>query len=264
MSSCSKLECIELSVRPLLNRLTTENFDSVSVELVEWANKSEHETDACTLKHVAELLIERVVSPETEDVGPYASLCEILALRTSAKVQCESIVNENTTGPTTGGWLFLELLMNAYTEVDDAYRNQDQAGDWEEVKRRHLVLTRLLGELFKRGLIIEGGLRANIDDLLADPDLDDDDTESACALLMVAGSTLDTAEERAAMDGYIDRLMERLLKTKSSRVQLSLLVSIYNTCLLLVKRLTSNCRPSSGFASAAGFQLTRSNSHVYM
>src|SRR5260221_6429433 len=50
---------VEYNVNTLLNQLTVENFDSVSDQIISWANKSEDEKDARTLFQITKLVFEK-------------------------------------------------------------------------------------------------------------------------------------------------------------------------------------------------------------
>ena len=49
-------EMVERKVRSLLNKLTMEKFDSLSDQIIQWANKSENEKDGRTLIQVIKLV----------------------------------------------------------------------------------------------------------------------------------------------------------------------------------------------------------------
>ncbi|KAF9440291.1 hypothetical protein P691DRAFT_767979, partial [Macrolepiota fuliginosa MF-IS2] len=48
-------ELVDRNVKGLLNKLTTKRFDSISDQIIEWANKSEKENDGRTLIRVIHL-----------------------------------------------------------------------------------------------------------------------------------------------------------------------------------------------------------------
>jgi translation initiation factor 4G len=49
-------EMVERKVKGLLNKLTMEKFDSISDQIISWANKSENEKDGRTLIQVIKLV----------------------------------------------------------------------------------------------------------------------------------------------------------------------------------------------------------------
>ena len=52
-------EVVDRKVKALLNKLTMERFDSISDQIIEWANKSEKEKDGQTLIQVTRLVFEK-------------------------------------------------------------------------------------------------------------------------------------------------------------------------------------------------------------
>ena len=52
-------EVVDRKVRSLLNKLTMERFDSISDQIIAWANKSEKEKDGRTLIQVIRLVFEK-------------------------------------------------------------------------------------------------------------------------------------------------------------------------------------------------------------
>ncbi|KAG9036964.1 hypothetical protein FS837_001570 [Tulasnella sp. UAMH 9824] len=52
-------EYVERKVKALLNKLTLENFDSVSNQILEWANKSKNKKNGATLILVIKLVFEK-------------------------------------------------------------------------------------------------------------------------------------------------------------------------------------------------------------
>ncbi|WWC89214.1 uncharacterized protein L201_004132 [Kwoniella dendrophila CBS 6074] len=96
---------IERKVKSLLNKLTEEKFDGISKQILEWANKSEHETNGMTLKLVIKLIFEKATD-EAHWSAMYAKLCRMLM------VELDPAVTEVLEGkPTSGGVLFRKYLL---------------------------------------------------------------------------------------------------------------------------------------------------------
>ena len=72
-------EYVQRKVKALLNKLTMEKFDSISNQILEWANKSEQETDGFTLRQVIALIFEKATD-EAQWSEMYARLCRKVRL----------------------------------------------------------------------------------------------------------------------------------------------------------------------------------------
>lgn len=72
-------EYVQRKVKALLNKLTMEKFDSISNQILEWANKSEQETDGFTLRQVIALIFEKATD-EAQWSEMYARLCRKVSL----------------------------------------------------------------------------------------------------------------------------------------------------------------------------------------
>ncbi|KAI1796807.1 hypothetical protein LXA43DRAFT_837295, partial [Ganoderma leucocontextum] len=67
-------EVVDSKVRSLLNKLTMERFDSISDQIIAWANRSEKEKDGRTLIQVIRLVFEKATDEATWS-EMYARLC---------------------------------------------------------------------------------------------------------------------------------------------------------------------------------------------
>ena len=107
-------EMVERKVKALLNKLTMRRFDSISDQIITWANKSEKEKDGRTLIQVIKLVFEKATDEATFS-EMYARLCRKMMEQISAKVQDDGI--KNTEGkPFAGGQLFRKYLLNRCQE----------------------------------------------------------------------------------------------------------------------------------------------------
>jgi translation initiation factor 4G len=107
-------EIVDRKVKGLLNKLTMEKFDSISDQIIEWANKSEKEKDGRTLIQVIRLVFEKATDEATWS-EMYARLCRKMMEQISPKVQDDGI--KNTEGkPIAGGQLFRKYLLNRCQE----------------------------------------------------------------------------------------------------------------------------------------------------
>ena len=91
-------------LRSLLNKLTMEHFNSISDQVVAWANQSEWEKDGWTLVQVTEIVFENTTNG-TMFPDMYARLCRKIMEQINPKVQDNSI-KDGEGKPFAGGKLF--------------------------------------------------------------------------------------------------------------------------------------------------------------
>jgi translation initiation factor 4G len=243
-------EMVERKVKGLLNKLTMEKFDSISDQIISWANKSENEKDGRTLIQVIKLVFEKATDEATWS-EMYARLGRKMMEQISPKVQDDGIKN-NEGKPITGGQLFRKYLLNRCQEdfergwvakeataaaaatkamEDEAVKAaNEKKGDQKEetalyseeyyaaqkAKRRGLGLIKFIGELFKLQMLTERIMHECVKKLLGNVDNpEEEEIESLCKLLTTVGNSLDTQKARAHMDVYFSRMKEL---TKSPHV----------------------------------------------
>nr|ODN97506.1 translation initiation factor 4G [Cryptococcus depauperatus CBS 7855] len=239
---------IERKVKALLNKLTEEKFDEISLQILEWANKSRNETNGLTLKLVIKQIFEKATD-EAHWSSMYAKLCRLLHDELDPKVT--EIIGEK---PVSGRTLFRKYLLgrcqmdfeNGWKAREDtavaaaAKQKEDgekqekakESGDKEadlmsdeyyaaqKAKRRGLGLVQLIGELFKREILSSRVISECLIKLLSNVlDPDEEDIESACKLLATVGSAYDRVASDNLNKAYI-RLDEILkLESMSSRIR---------------------------------------------
>jgi len=259
---------VDRKVRGLLNKLTMERFDSISDQIIEWANKSEKEKDGRTLIQVIRLVFEKATD-EAAWSEMYARLCRKMMEQISNKVQDDGI--KNTDGkPIAGGQLFRKYLLNRCQEdfergwvqkeataaaaaskatEDEAIKAANEKNKENEdgevalysdeyyaaqkAKRQGLGLVKFIGELFKLQMLTERIMHECVKKLLGNVDNpEEEEIESLCKLLTTVGSILDTHKAHAHMDVYFRRMGE-LTKSQnvSPRMQFMLQVR-YCVCYL--------------------------------
>ena len=258
-------EVVERKVKGLLNKLTMERFDSISDQIIAWANKSEKEKDGRTLIQVIKLVFEKATDEATFS-EMYARLCRKMMEQISPKVQDDGIKNSEGK-PFAGGNLFRKYLLNRCQEdfergwvakeataaaaaskatADQAVKeaNENTKGGEEselyseeyyaaaKAKRRGLGLIRFIGELFKLQMLTERIMHECIKKLLGNVENpEEEEIESLCKLLTTVGSLLDTPKARAHLDVYFSRMRE-LTKNKNvnARMVFMLQVCSYPMC----------------------------------
>ncbi|KAL7277802.1 hypothetical protein ACG7TL_008746 [Trametes sanguinea] len=241
-------EVVDRKVRALLNKLTMERFDSISDQIIAWANKSEKEQDGRTLIQVIRLVFEKATDEATWS-EMYARLCRKMMEQISPNVRDDGIKNAEGK-PIAGGQLFRKYLLNRCQEdfergwvakeataaaaaakaTEDqaakAAAEQNQDGEAalysdeyyaaQKAKRQGLGLIKFIGELFKLQMLTERIMHECIKKLLGNVENpEEEEIESLCKLLTTVGALLDTPKARAHMDVYFSRMKEL---TKSGNV----------------------------------------------
>ncbi|PCH36545.1 ARM repeat-containing protein [Wolfiporia cocos MD-104 SS10] len=228
---------VDRKVRALLNKLTMKSFDSISGQIIAWANKSEKEKDARTLIQVIRLVLEQATNDATWS-EIYARLCRKMMEQISSKIQDDSIKNAEGR-PIVGGQLFRKYLLNRCQEdfergwvaketdaisaatkaIEDeaakaaAKGTQNSDMYWDEpyaaqkARRRGLGLIKFIGELFKLQMLTERIMHECIKKLISNVDNPEyEEIESLCKLMTTVGKLLDTPKARAHVDIYFSRM----------------------------------------------------------
>ncbi|PBK74055.1 ARM repeat-containing protein [Armillaria solidipes] len=246
---------VDRKVRALLNKLTMEKFDSLSDQIITWANKSEKEKDGRTLIQVIRLVFEKATD-EAMRSEMYARLCRKMMEQISPKVQDDGIKNAEGK-PIAGGQLFRKYLLNRCQEdfergwatkeaiaaaaASKAIEGQaakaaaEKKGDGEQeivlyseeyyaaqkARRQGLGLIKFMGELFKVQMLTERIMHECVKKLLVNSE--EEDIESLCILLTTTGQFMDTTKAQAHMDLYFSRMKELTKSLNvSSRMQFML------------------------------------------
>ena len=269
-------EMVERKVKGLLNKLTMERFDSISDQIITWANKSEREKDGRTLIQVIKLVFEKATDEATFS-EMYARLCRKMMEQISPKVQDDGIKNPEGK-PFAGGQLFRKYLLNrcqedfergwvakeataaaaatkanedqAVKEANEKTKGEEESELYSEeyyaaakAKRRGLGLIRFIGELFKLQMLTERIMHECIKKLLGNVENpEEEEIESLCKLLTTVGCLLDTQKARLHLDVYFSRMRE-LTKNKNvnARMMFMLQVSVIIPLCPCLTRLLSGC-----------------------
>ena len=285
-------EVVDRKVRSLLNKLTMENFESISNQIIAWANKSENEKDGRTLIQVIRLVFEKATDEATWS-EMYARLCRKMMEQISPNVQDDGIRNSENK-PITGGLLFRKYLLNrcqedfergwsakeataaaaaAKASEDKAIAEQNEKDEKKDeeaalyseeyyaaqkAKRQGLGLVKFIGELFKLQMLTERIMHECIKKLLSNVDNpEEEEIESLCKLLTTVGQALDTAKARGHMDVYFKRMRELADSSNvSSRMKFMLQVSqLFILCSMGSDKACLLDRMSLSCVSADGYHV---------
>ncbi|KAK0551286.1 hypothetical protein OC846_003344 [Tilletia horrida] len=107
-------EMVQRKVKALLNKLTLEKFDSISTQILEWANKSINETDGRTLRQVIALIFEKATD-EAAFSEMYARLCQKIYGELNPEISDANLKDANGNA-VSGGPLFRKYLLNRCQE----------------------------------------------------------------------------------------------------------------------------------------------------
>ena len=198
-----------------------KNFDPISDQIIEWANKPEAEKDGRTLIHIIRLIFEQATEGSWPEI--YAQLCRKMMETISPNVQDDGIRSADGK-PITGGQLFRKHLLNRCQDdfergwtakvSEDAvetsgevelYSNEYYAA--RKAKRQGLGLAQFIGELYKLQMLTERVIHKCVQKLLNNVDNpEEEEIESLCRLLTTVGRLLDNPKARAHMDIYFTRM----------------------------------------------------------
>ena len=241
-------ETIERKVKALLNKLTMEKFNSISHQIVAWANKSETEVDGATLQLVIKLVFENATDEATWS-HMYARLCHKMMEHVSSDVRDENVKDKHGNF-IAGGQLFRQyLLSRCQTDFERGWSAREELEEKQEAvvaasgaapdevvfsdeyyalqkaTRRGLGLVKFIGELFKLQMLTERVIHRCVQRLLDEPA--EEDIESACQLLITVGSALSGPRGKDTIDLSIEKMKELVADcTVSSRIRFMLQVSV--------------------------------------
>ncbi|KAG5520240.1 hypothetical protein PMAC_001318 [Pneumocystis sp. 'macacae'] len=239
-------ETVQRKVKAALNKLTLDNFDRITDQILEIASQSKNETDGRTLRQIIQLTFEKATD-EANFSSMYARFCRKMMETTSPEIRDEKLQLDKNGRPITGGILFRKYLLNRCQENFErgwkanlpSKPNSDPSSSQEAemlsdeyyvlvaAKRRGLGLIKFIGELFKLNMLTERIMHECIKKLLANVvDPDEEEIESLCKLLTTIGKDLESTEKgHLHMNVYIER-MDKIVKTSnlSNRIKFMVMV----------------------------------------
>ncbi|ORY84819.1 hypothetical protein BCR37DRAFT_365615 [Protomyces lactucae-debilis] len=220
-------EMVQRKVKGLLNKLTVDNFDRISDQILEIASQSKNETDGRTLRQVIALTFEKATD-EAHFSNMYARFCRKMMETIDPSVSDDSLKNKDGV-PITGGVLFRKYLLTRCQEdfergwksqlppkpegeaqTEEAAMLSDEYYIEAAAKRRGLGLVRFVGEVYKLGMLNEKIMHQIIVKLLSNvKEPEEDEVESVTKLITTVGASFDASERGASlMNAYVVRLEE--------------------------------------------------------
>ncbi|TRX94807.1 hypothetical protein FHL15_004268 [Xylaria flabelliformis] len=235
---------VQRKVKAALNKMTPENFDRISDQILEIAAQSKEETDGRTLRQVIQLTFEKATD-EAHWASMYAKFCKKMLETMSPDVRDENIKDRNG-NVVSGGALFRKYLLNrCQEEFERGWKMQlpepkegedgkagaaallsDEYYQAAAAKRRGLGLVQFIGELYKLGMLTERIMHECVRKLVDYSGIPDEaEVESLSKLLRTIGGNLDAAEKgKPMMDAYFTRIQSMIdLPGLPSRLQFMLM-----------------------------------------
>jgi translation initiation factor 4G len=244
----------DVQVKILLDKLTKENFDSISDQLIVWANKSEQEKNAQSLIRVIRLLLEKATDEPTQSER-YARLCRKMNEHISPEVQADHI-RDAQGKPLAGGRLFRKLLLarckgdyrrwagNETTAdagkdagTEEVALNSDEDYATQRAKLQGVI--KFMGELFKVQLLTGHMLHEYLKKFLGGDaeNPEEEKMESLCTLLTTVGAVLNTPKDQAHMNNYFSRVKE-FAQSPNVSPRMQLILQVYSIIFLFAHTLS--------------------------
>lgn len=240
-------DVVQRKVKSNLNKMTPQNFEKISDQILTIAGQSKDETDGRTLRQVIQLTFEKATD-EAHWAEMYAQFCKRMLEFMSPEIRDESIIDKKGE-VVVGGALFRKyLLTRCQTEFERGWKTdlpEKPEGAAEEAvmlsdeyyiaaaaKRRGLGLVRFIGELYKLQMLTERIMHECVKKLVDYDGIPDEaEVESLTSLLKTIGENLDSTERgHGLMDVYFKRIVQ-MIETPGlpSRLTFMLMVSAANS-----------------------------------
>lgn len=264
-------DVVQRKVKSALNKMTPENFDRISVQILDIVSQSKDESDGRTLRQVIQLTFEKATD-EAHWAPMYAKFAKAMLESMSADIKDENIRDKNG-NVVAGGSLFRKYLLNrCQEEFERGWKvnlPEKPEGSSEETqmlsdeyyiaaaaKRRGLGLVKFIGELYKLGMLTERIMHECVKKLVDYEGMPDEaEVESLTSLLRTIGASLDASEKGPAMmDAYFARI-NLMVETPNlpSRLRFMLMVCLcssvfvtYGIKLTKIPRILLICVLSAG------------------
>jgi len=216
-------QTVQRKVKAALNKMTPENFDRISDQILVIAMQSKDEEDGRTLRQVIQLTFEKATD-EAHWASMYAKFCKRMLETMSPEIRDTTILDKSG-NVVFGGALFRKYLLNRCQEefergwkVDlpkpkegeskEAVMLSDEYYEAAATKRRGLGLVQFIGELYKLSMLTERIMHQCVHNLLDYQTTPDEaEIESLSKLLRTIGANLDSTEKsKGIMDAYFVRI----------------------------------------------------------
>ena len=237
-------DIVQRKVKAALNKMTPNNFDKISTQILDIVSQSKQETDGRTLRQVIQLTFEKATD-EAHWAAMYAEFCGRMLEYMTPEIKDETLALDKNGNVTAGGTLFRKYLLNrCQDDFEQGWKTklpEKPEGETEEAamlsdeyyiaaaaKRRGLGLVRFIGELFKLGMLTSRIMHMCVKKLVDFEGMPDEaEVESLTSLLKTIGANLDTEEKgHTMMDAYFQRIDTMInFEGLPSRLRFMLMVS---------------------------------------
>ncbi|KAL2800224.1 hypothetical protein BJX66DRAFT_332365 [Aspergillus keveii] len=216
-------DVVQRKVKAALNKMTPENFERISGQILEIVSQSKDESDGRTLRQVIQLTFEKATD-EAHWASIYAKFCKRMLESMSAEIKDENI-RDRQGNVVAGGSLFRKYLLNRCQEefergwkvnlppkpegvTEEVAMMSDEYYTAAAAKRRGLGLVKFIGELYKLGMLTERIMHECVKKLVDYEGVPEEaEVESLTSLLRTIGASLDASEKGPAMmDAYFARI----------------------------------------------------------
>lgn len=260
-------DVVQRKVKSNLNKMTPNNFDKISDQILAIAGQSKDETDGRTLRQVIQLTFEKATD-EAHWAQMYAEFCKRMLESMSPEIKDVRILDKKD-NVVVGGALFRKyLLTRCQEEFERGWKTdlpQKPEGESMEAamlsdeyyiaaaaKRRGLGLVRFIGELYKLGMLTERIMHECVKKLVDYEGIPDEaEVESLTSLLRTIGENLDSTERgKGLMDAYFIRI-RAMIETPGLPSRLTFMLMVcpdfsFFILLLIPYRILSTCERSIG------------------
>ena len=236
-------DVVQRKVKSNLNKMTPNNFEKITIQILDISAQSKDENDGRTLRQVIQLTFEKATD-EAHWAQMYAEFCKRMLESMSPEIKDENI-RDKKGDVVHGGALFRKYLLNRCQEEfergwkmaigekpegesEEATMLSDQYYIEAAAKRRGLGLVRFIGELYKLGMLTERIMHECVKKLVDYEGIPDEaEVESLCNLLKTIGQPLDSTEKGPKMmDAYFTKINEMIvIEGLPSRLRFMLMVN---------------------------------------
>ena len=246
-------DVVQRKVKAALNKMTPNNFDKISAQILDIVSQSKQESDGRTLRQVIQLTFEKATD-EAHWAAMYAEFCGRMLENMTPEIKDETLPLDKHGKVTAGGTLFRKYLLNrCQQEFEEGWKTklpEKSEGDGAEAvmlsdeyyiaaaaKRRGLGLVRFIGELYKLGMLTSRIMHMCVKKLVDYEGMPDEaEVESLTSLLKTIGENLDSEDKmRPTMDAYFDRI-DRMIHFEGLPNRLKFMLMV---CLLTMYSGTS-------------------------
>lgn len=218
-------EIVQRKVKSLLNKMTLENFETITDQILEISKQSKEEKDGRTLRQIIQLTFDKAVD-EAHWSNMYARFCGKMLSKADSDIYDEGIV-DNKGDLVRGGALFRKyLLKRCQDEFEQGWSDKlptnadgspldpelmsDEYYAAMGAKRRGLGLIRFIGELYFLRMLTEKIIQKCMQRLLKTDLPSEEVIESICQLMTTVGKQLESSspQSKSLVNDYFEQMLK--------------------------------------------------------